>query len=129
MKLLGSLASPYTPTVRVVLAGRRQDKLEEVAGEGEKIGGRTLVVPTDVTDPASIKALFARTRDTFGRLDVLFNNAGIGPPARPRIPAIRSMTSTATVRKVVSLPPATVTMPLGPTSTVCSRDRLLGLPP
>ena len=67
----------------VALAGRRQDKLEEVAGEAKGIGGRTLVVPTDVTDPASIKALFAKTKEAFGRLDVLFNNAGIGAPAVP----------------------------------------------
>jgi NAD(P)-dependent dehydrogenase (short-subunit alcohol dehydrogenase family) len=66
-----------------VLAGRRQDKLEETAQEGQAIGAKTLVVPTDVSDPASVKALFARTKDTFGRLDVLFNNAGIGAPAMP----------------------------------------------
>ncbi len=46
-------------------------------------GAKTLVVPTDVADPASIRALFARTKETFGRLDVLFNNAGIGAPAVP----------------------------------------------
>jgi NAD(P)-dependent dehydrogenase (short-subunit alcohol dehydrogenase family) len=66
-----------------VLAGRRHDKLEETAKEGQAIGAKTLVVPTDVTDPVSVKALFARTKDTFGRLDVLFNNAGIGAPAVP----------------------------------------------
>ena len=65
----------------VVLAGRRKDKLEEVAKEAA--GAKCLVVPTDVADPASIKALFAKTRDTYGRLDVLFNNAGIGAPAVP----------------------------------------------
>jgi NAD(P)-dependent dehydrogenase (short-subunit alcohol dehydrogenase family) len=64
----------------VVMAGRRKDMLEQVAKEAN---GETLVVPTDVTDPASIKALFAKTRETFGRLDVLFNNAGIGAPAMP----------------------------------------------
>jgi NAD(P)-dependent dehydrogenase (short-subunit alcohol dehydrogenase family) len=64
----------------VALAGRRADKLAEVAKEG---GGNSLTVPTDITDPASIKALFARTMDVFGRLDVLFNNAGIGAPAMP----------------------------------------------
>jgi NAD(P)-dependent dehydrogenase (short-subunit alcohol dehydrogenase family) len=66
-----------------VLAGRRQDKLEETAQEGHAIGAKTLVVPTDVSDPTAVKTLFARTKDTFGRLDVLFNNAGIGAPAMP----------------------------------------------
>src|SRR6185295_1305041 len=64
----------------VVLAGRRADKLQEVAKEG---GGTSLAVPTDIMDPASIKALFAKTKERFGRLDVLFNNAGVGAPAVP----------------------------------------------
>jgi NAD(P)-dependent dehydrogenase (short-subunit alcohol dehydrogenase family) len=64
----------------VALAGRRREKLEEVAREAN---GTTLVAPADVSDPASIKALFARTKDTYGRLDLLFNNAGIGAPAMP----------------------------------------------
>src|SRR5215470_3760913 len=67
----------------VVLAGRRKDKLDEVAAEGAAASGKALAVPTDVSDPASIKALFAKVKDTFGRLDVLFNNAGIGAPAVP----------------------------------------------
>src|SRR5262245_65559700 len=66
-----------------VLAGRRKDKLEEIAHEGKSTGAKSLVVPTDVGDPAAIKALFAKTKETFGRLDVLFNNAGIGAPAVP----------------------------------------------
>jgi NAD(P)-dependent dehydrogenase (short-subunit alcohol dehydrogenase family) len=66
-----------------VLAGRRQDKLEETANEAKASGAKSLVVPTDVSDPAAIKALFAKTKETFGRLDVLFNNAGIGAPAVP----------------------------------------------
>jgi NAD(P)-dependent dehydrogenase (short-subunit alcohol dehydrogenase family) len=70
-------------TYAVVLAGRRQDKLQETATEGKPTGSRSLVVPTDVSDQASIKALFAKTKETFGRLDVLFNNAGIGAPAVP----------------------------------------------
>jgi NAD(P)-dependent dehydrogenase (short-subunit alcohol dehydrogenase family) len=66
-----------------VLAGRRAEKLGETANEGKATGAKTLVVPTDVSDPASVKALFAKTKETFGRLDVLFNNAGIGAPAVP----------------------------------------------
>jgi NAD(P)-dependent dehydrogenase (short-subunit alcohol dehydrogenase family) len=62
----------------VVLAGRRKEALEETAKRAG--AARTLVVPTDVQDPASIRALFAKTKATFGRLDVLFNNAGIGAP-------------------------------------------------
>jgi len=67
----------------VVLAGRRKEPLEQTAGEGKAKGGTALVVPTDVRDPASIKALFAKTREAFGRLDVLFNNAGMGAPPVP----------------------------------------------
>ena len=67
----------------VVLAGRRKDKLEEVAREGAQTPGEALTVPADVADPASIKALFGKTKETYGRLDVLFNNAGIGAPAMP----------------------------------------------
>jgi len=66
-----------------VFAGRRKDKLEEAASEGKSSGAKSLVVPTDVSDPAAIKALFAKTKEAFGRLDVLFNNAGIGAPAVP----------------------------------------------
>src|SRR5437762_1318611 len=64
----------------VVLAGRRKDALEGTASQAK---GRTLVVPTDVGDPVSVKALFAKTKETFGRLDLLFNNAGTGAPAVP----------------------------------------------
>lgn len=67
----------------MVLAGRRREPLETVAGEGKGFGVRTLIVPTDVTDPASIKALFAKVKEAFGRLDLLFNNAGVGAPAVP----------------------------------------------
>jgi NAD(P)-dependent dehydrogenase (short-subunit alcohol dehydrogenase family) len=66
-----------------VLAGRRPDKLEETAKEGSALGSRALVVPSDVSDPDSVKALFAKTTEHFGRLDLLFNNAGIGAPAMP----------------------------------------------
>jgi NAD(P)-dependent dehydrogenase (short-subunit alcohol dehydrogenase family) len=67
----------------VVLSGRRKDKLDETVVEGAKTGGKSLAVPSDVSDPDSVKALFAKTREAFGRLDVLFNNAGIGAPAVP----------------------------------------------
>ena len=64
----------------VVLAGRRRDNLDTVAKEAS---GKTLVVPTDVKEPDSIRALFAKTKEAFGRLDVLFNNAGIGMRGMP----------------------------------------------
>ncbi len=62
----------------VVLVGRRKDALEETAGLAK--GGKTLVVPTDVTDPEQVDALFAKVRSTYGRVDTLFNNAGAGNP-------------------------------------------------
>ena len=58
-----------------VLAGRRKEPLEETARLGR--GTASLVVPTDVADPASVQALFSKTKETFERLDVLFNNAGV----------------------------------------------------
>ncbi len=61
----------------VALAGRQRKPMEVTAKEVKRLGGRALVVPTDVSKPASVKALFARTKKTFGRLDLLFNNAGI----------------------------------------------------
>jgi NAD(P)-dependent dehydrogenase (short-subunit alcohol dehydrogenase family) len=64
----------------VVLAGRRADKLEAVAKEAE---AATLVVPTDVKEPAAIAAVFAKTKEAFGRLDVLFNNAGVSMRGTP----------------------------------------------
>jgi NAD(P)-dependent dehydrogenase (short-subunit alcohol dehydrogenase family) len=67
----------------VVLAGRRKEALEGTAAESRGAGARTLVVPTDVGDAASVRALFAKTKETFRRLDVLFNNAGTGAPAVP----------------------------------------------
>src|SRR5882724_530748 len=67
----------------VVLAGRRKDLLAATAAEGKVTGSPSLVVPTDVGDPESIRALFAKTKETFGRLDFLFNNAGIGAPPVP----------------------------------------------
>jgi NAD(P)-dependent dehydrogenase (short-subunit alcohol dehydrogenase family) len=64
-----------------VIGGRRTERLEEVAHEIEGFGGQVLAVPTDVTDPASVKNIFAKTKERFGRLDVLFNNAGFGAAA------------------------------------------------
>src|SRR5262245_14522214 len=65
----------------VALAGRRAEELDKTAAMAKAGGGRMLAVPTDVADPASVKDLFARTKEAFGRLDVLFNNAGMGAPA------------------------------------------------
>ncbi len=67
----------------VVLAGRRADALQETIAKAEGRATELLAVPTDVGDPASVKALFAKTKEAFGRLDVLFNNAGMGAPAVP----------------------------------------------
>jgi NAD(P)-dependent dehydrogenase (short-subunit alcohol dehydrogenase family) len=67
----------------LVLAGRRKDALEAVAVEAGAAGAATLVVPTDVADPDAVRALFAATRQRFGRLDLLFNNAGTGAPPVP----------------------------------------------
>lgn len=64
----------------VALAGRRADALDAVAKE---IGGEALAVPTDVTNADEVAALFAQVRERFGRLDLLFNNAGTGAPAIP----------------------------------------------
>jgi len=61
----------------VVLAGRRVDKLDETTREAGASGARALRVLTDVRDPVAVQALFAATRDSFGRLDLLFNNAGV----------------------------------------------------
>jgi NAD(P)-dependent dehydrogenase (short-subunit alcohol dehydrogenase family) len=61
----------------VVLAGRRKENLEATAAAAPP-NSRTLIVPTDVGDPSSVSALFAKTKEAFGRLDLLFNNAGTG---------------------------------------------------
>jgi len=69
---LGLMGEGYS----VVLAGRRRAALEETAAKGNGMPGRNLVVAADVCDPASVSNLFARTKADFGRLDLLFNNAG-----------------------------------------------------
>ena len=71
------LADGYT----VVLAGRNADALNAVAAAAAQAGQTALAVPTDVTDVASVENLFAQIQSTYGRLDLLFNNAGIGAPA------------------------------------------------
>jgi NAD(P)-dependent dehydrogenase (short-subunit alcohol dehydrogenase family) len=67
----------------VALAGRHLERLEETAANAGPHRSRTLAVVTDVTDPASVAALFAAAKAAFGRLDVLFNNAGISGPGVP----------------------------------------------
>jgi NAD(P)-dependent dehydrogenase (short-subunit alcohol dehydrogenase family) len=67
----------------VALAGRRKELLEEAIAAAGPAGSRALAVPTDVADPQAVGALFARTREAFGRLDLLFNNAGINAPGIP----------------------------------------------
>ena len=68
---------------RVVLAGRRAPALAETLAMAGDKAGRLLAVPADVTDPVSVAALFAETKARFGRLDLLFNNAGSGAPPVP----------------------------------------------
>lgn len=74
---IGLLEAGFT----VVIVGRRADKLQEtIAASGEN-ASRALAVPCDVTDQQAVKALFAQVKEKYGRLDVLFNNAGMGAPA------------------------------------------------
>ena len=67
----------------VVLAGRRQDALDQSVAQAGDAASRALGVSTDVADPTSVKNLFDTAKSRFGRLDVLFNNAGTGAPAVP----------------------------------------------
>jgi NAD(P)-dependent dehydrogenase (short-subunit alcohol dehydrogenase family) len=76
---LALLADGYS----VALAGRRRPALERTVAEAGPSGDRALLVPADVTDPASVRALFEAVKQAFGRLDVLFNNAGVNAPALP----------------------------------------------
>ena len=76
---LAFLADGY----RVALAGRRQDALEGTIKEAGSDGSAAVAVPTDVRDPDAVKKLFATARDQFGRVDVVFNNAGVNAPGVP----------------------------------------------
>jgi len=67
----------------VTLAGRRKEALEQTVAEAGQLGENALVVPTDVRQPEAVTELFTQHKNRFGRLDVLFNNAGIGAPAIP----------------------------------------------
>ncbi len=67
----------------VVLAGRRAELLTAAAAETGPQSSRVLTAPTDVTDPSSVRALFAKAIEKFGRLDLLFNNAGVNAPGVP----------------------------------------------
>ncbi len=67
----------------VVVAGRRVDALDVTVRESGVAAAHYRAVPTDVADPASVRNLFAVTREAFGRIDLLFNNAGVGAPAVP----------------------------------------------
>jgi NAD(P)-dependent dehydrogenase (short-subunit alcohol dehydrogenase family) len=73
----------YNEGYAVVLAGRRRALLEQLSTAENLNPERCLIVPTDVANPESVKNLFIQTKTVFGRLDVLFNNAGIGAPAIP----------------------------------------------
>ena len=68
---------------RVTLTGRRKELLEQAVREAGTAAGQALIMPTDVRDPASVQALFIKTKEAFGRLDVLFNNAGVSAPGIP----------------------------------------------
>jgi NAD(P)-dependent dehydrogenase (short-subunit alcohol dehydrogenase family) len=76
---LALLAEGYS----VAIVGRRADALQSTVSEAGDAGSRALAVPTDVSHPAAVDAFFAKIKETFGRLDVLFNNAGVNAPGIP----------------------------------------------
>src|SRR6478752_10528518 len=82
----------------VALAGRRRDALGQTLSAAGGAANRALAVPTDVSDPASVAALFAKVKETFGRLDLLFNNAGVSTRGMPieEIPLERWLSVVAT---------------------------------
>ena len=95
----------------VTLTGRRKDALEETAGKIKALGRRALAAPCDVGDPAAVKALFATVEREFGRLDLLFNNAGRRAPAvpideLPTTPGRRWSTPTSTAPSCAPRPPS-----------------------
>jgi NAD(P)-dependent dehydrogenase (short-subunit alcohol dehydrogenase family) len=67
----------------VVVAGRQKESLDAAAAEGTRLGLDVLAVPTDVGDPSSVRALFTRADEAYGRIDLLFNNAGVSAPSVP----------------------------------------------
>ena len=74
---LALLRAGYT----VVLVGRRAEKLQETVDQAGDDAERTLAVPTDIGNPEEVKSLFEKIKQTYGRLDILFNNAGTGSPS------------------------------------------------
>jgi NAD(P)-dependent dehydrogenase (short-subunit alcohol dehydrogenase family) len=68
---------------RVALAGRRKELLDGAAADAGAASARAMVIPTDVSDPQAVQALFARVKQAWGRLDLLFNNAGVNAPGIP----------------------------------------------
>src|SRR5258708_19709541 len=97
----------------VVIAGRRQEPLDETVKKGKADGGTLHAVVTDVSDPEAVRALFAETKRRFGRLDVLFNNAGPGAPGIP-LHALFVAPSLPLVRVILNVssysPPHTLTI-------------------
>jgi len=92
----------------VVVAARDKDALEQVAEGIRAEGGQALAVPTDVGDPASVERLVQQAEETFGRLDIAFNNATDGPPPAPlaELPLrITSCSSTAAPNSLNRPPP------------------------
>ena len=89
----------------VLLAGRRRQPLEATVREAPE-GAEALAVPTDVADPVSVGALFRLAREKLGRLDLLFNNAGLAAPPAPLIPAAPAMAPPAPPLPDCADPPA-----------------------